>query len=106
MKTSIHLFLTDILPLKRRFFNKIVKNKMFDGSTTIKIFDQLKKSKVDGIELLVPSFATKEDIMEVKKIADENDIKILSVHQALRFLTITRIKEIKSLLEIAKIFSA
>jgi sugar phosphate isomerase/epimerase len=106
MKTSILLFLTDILPSKKRFFNKIVKNKMFDDSSAVKIFDQLKSSGVDGIEILLPSFVTIDDIQEVKKLVDANNIKILSVHQALRFLTITRLKEVKDLLEIARIFSA
>lgn len=107
MRTSILLFLTDIMPQRRRLFNKIVKNKLFDNKFSAdKIFAQLKESGIDGIELLLPSFVTSEDLREVKKIVDANNIKVLSVHQALRFFTRTRLSEIKQLFETAKLFSS
>lgn len=106
MKKSILLFLTDLLPKKKRFMGKIIKNKLFDNNSTIEIITQLIDSEIDGIELLLPTFVTTEDIEEVKIITEKNNIKILSVHQALRFLTITRLSEIKKILEYAKILSA
>jgi sugar phosphate isomerase/epimerase len=106
MRLSILLFLTDILPKKRRFFNKLVKNKLFDKHVTRQIFENLKKHGIEGVEILLPSFVTTQDIREVKKAVDENGIKVLSVHQALRFITKTRISEIRNILEAAKVLSA
>ncbi len=106
MKKSILLFLTDLLPQKRKFLSKIIKNKLFNKLSAHDVLNQLKESDVDGIELLLPSYFSKEDIEEVKKVIDNSGIKVLSVHQALRFLTITRLSEIKKILDCAKIFSA
>lgn len=106
MKKSILLFLTDLMPQKRKLLSKIVKNKLFSKLSTPDVLNQLKVADVDGIELLLPNFVTQEDVLEVKKVVDYNGIKVLSVHQALRFLTKTRLTEIKKILEYAKIFSA
>lgn len=106
MQLSILLFLTDILPAKRRILNKFVKNKLFDHHVTGDIFAVLKKNKIEGIEILLPSSVTRQDILEVKKVVDDHGIKVLSVHQALRFVTRTKIHEIRNILEAAKILSA
>jgi sugar phosphate isomerase/epimerase len=108
MKTSAVLFLTDILPEKRRFFNKIVKNRVFQDLPRDEVFETLKKSGVDGIELLLPSSSDTllQDINEIKKALEEHHMPVLSVHQALRFLSTTKIDEIKELFEIAKTLSA
>jgi sugar phosphate isomerase/epimerase len=106
MKTSILLFLTDILPSKRRFLSKIIKNKLFNDLNAHEIFTQLRESKIDGIEVLLPNSFKMGDIQELKEVTKQNNVKILSVHQALRFLTITKLDEIRQLLEIAKMLSA
>ena len=106
MKLSILLFLTDILPLRRRFLNKIVKNKLFNNFTTKDIFNNLNKHKIDGIEVLLPSFVKNDDLLDVKKVVKNHGLKILSVHQALRFMTKTRINEIQKLFEAAKTLEA
>lgn len=108
MKTSAGLFLTDILPHKRRFFNKIVKNKIFENTTADHVFPSLKKSGVDGIELFLPSFAkfTFDDIKEVKELLDLYKMPVLSVHQALRFFSKTRIAEITKLFHMADTLNA
>jgi len=108
MKISVTLFLSDILPHRRKLFHKIVKNKIFKNQTTAEVFKHLKNSGLDGFELMLPQYATttNEDILEVKKLATKYDFPILSVHQALRFFTATKIKEIERLCEIAKMVSA
>lgn len=108
MKTSAGLFLTDILPHKRRLFNKIIKNKVFEKTSADYVFPELKKSGVDGIELFLPSFAkfTFEDIKELKGLLDSHKMPVLSVHQALRFFSKTRIAEITKLFHIADTVSA
>lgn len=108
MKTSISLFLSDILPHKRKLFHKVVKNKIFKNRTSAEAFIHMKKIGLDGFELLLSQYVrtTDEDILEVKKLAKKYDFPVLSVHQSLRFFTATKINEIKRLCEIAHILSA
>ncbi len=108
MKTSISLFLSDILPHKRKLFHKIVKNKIFKDETPDKIFTHLKSIGLDGFELLLPQYATTtdKDILEVKKLVSKHKFPVLSVHQSLRFFTATRVKEITRLFEVADMVSA
>lgn len=108
MKTSASLFLTDIMPEKRSWFNKIVKNDVFGNNSPHHVFNRLKQSGVEGIELLLPSYAkiTLEDIQKLKEILAENTMPVFSVHQTIRLLSMTKIDEIKTLFEIAKMLSA
>lgn len=103
MKTSASLFFTDIVPHKRRLFHKVIKNKAFDSLPTKEIFSKLKAAGMDGVELILPSFqrASDEDLMEVKKLLDECQMPIFSVHQVIRFFTKTRLAEIVELFHIA-----
>ncbi len=106
MHTSVLLFLTDILPEKRRFFNKIVKNRIFNTLSIKDTFSEMKKSGIEGVEVLLPGFETHGDIQRLKKVMEENGMKVFSVHQALRFLSHTRIVEIEKIFQIAKELSA
>src|SRR6266568_7519504 len=108
MKTSISLFLSDILPHKRKLFHKIVKNKIFKGETPERIFIHLKSIGLDGFELLLPQYATTtdKDILEVKKLVLKHKFPVLSVHQSLRFFTATKVNEITRLFEVADMLSA
>lgn len=108
MKTSASLFLTDIMPHKRGWFNKIVKTPIFQDKTPQEVFATLKASGIEGIELLLPSFArvTQEDINQLKKFLAENHMPVFSVHQSIRFLTQTKSEEIKDLFKIADKLSA
>lgn len=105
MKLSAVFFFTDILLHKRNFYSNIVKNKI---SHSPDVFLTLKKNGLDGIELLLPQFinVSDEDLKEVKKILDEHGMPVLSVHQKLRFLTKTRMKEIEELFRVAKMLGA
>jgi len=108
MKISAIFFLTDILPHKRKLYHKIVKNKIFEGFSIKEAFARLRKTGVEGVELLLPSFAkiVDDDIIEVKNVLTENQMQILSVHQVIRFFTKTHIDEIKRLFHIAKTLEA
>lgn len=108
MKKSISLFLSDILPRKRKFFHKIVKNKIFKNHSSTDAFRHMKKIGLDGFELVLPQYAAifDTDILEIKKLAIKYNFPVLSVHQSLRFFTATKIKEIARLCEIAHMLSA
>lgn len=108
MKTSVSLFLTDILPHKRRTFHKIVKNNIFGSLPVSKAVPALKSSGVEGIELFLPSFFSLHyrDIEDVKRVLGEHDMPVLSVHQKIRFLTKTKIAEIIQLFHIAEMLSS
>lgn len=102
------MFLSDILPHRRKFIHQIVKNKIFKDQTTDDVFSRLKDIGLDGFELLLPQYATttNNDIQEVKNLVKKHDFPVLSVHQALRFFTATKIAEIARLFEIADMLSA
>jgi sugar phosphate isomerase/epimerase len=108
MKKSISLFLSDILPHKRRLYHKIVTNKIFKNHTSSEAFEHMKKIGLDGFELLLPQYSntTNADILEVKRLAKKYNFPVLSVHQSLRFFTATKVKEIARLCEIAHMLSA
>src|SRR6185369_3072733 len=108
MKLSAVLFLTDILPHRRRLYNKIVKNKILSNNTSSEVFATLKKAGFDGIELMLPQFTkvSDADLLEVKELLQRHDMPVLSVHQQLRFFTKTRIGEISEIFRIANIFGA
>lgn len=109
MKTSAGLFLTDILPRRRGLFNKIIKNKIFRNDIpAARVFENLKKSGVDGIELFLPYFqhATYDDIYEVKNKLIKYNMPVFSIHQALRFFTKTKLDEITKLFSFADILKA
>ncbi len=108
MKTSIVLLLSDILPHRKRAYHKVVKNKFFQDKKTGQIFQELKKLGIDGFELMLPQYTetSNKDIHEIEELAKEYKFPILSVHQALRFLTATKINEIIRLFEVAHMLRA
>ncbi len=103
MKVSVGLFLTDILPHKRKLFNKLVKNKILGKKPNIEAFSSMKKAGIAGVELFLPSFNTFKfsDIKEAQKVVEAHGMTIFSVHQALRFFSKTRIAEITKLFHMA-----
>ncbi len=108
MKTSISLFLSDILPHRRKLFHKIVKNKIFENYTPDQAFTLLKKSGINGIEICLPQYSTttNDHILEAKKLMAKYNLPIFSVHQALRFFTKTKLAEIMRLFQIADMMNA
>ncbi len=108
MKTSAGLFYTDILPHKRKMFHKVVKNNVFGTYPASNVFTKLKKSGVDGIELLLPSYikVTYDDIAELKTFLDEHKMVVLSLHESLRFFSKTKLTEITKLFHMADMLNA
>lgn len=108
MKISASIFLTDILPHRRKTYNKIVKSKIFNNHTAKEVFSQLKKSGIDGVELLLPQYVkvTDSDIYEVRDVLQENKTQVFSLHQTIRFFTKTKLAEIVNLFHVADILGA
>lgn len=108
MKTSTALFLTDILPHRRGFYNKIVKNKILEEGKSIEAYKAMKAAGIEGVELFLPSYITLSptDFKELRVILDEQGFPVFSVHQQLRFLSLTRIDEIEELCKIATSLAA
>jgi sugar phosphate isomerase/epimerase len=108
MKTSASVFLTDILPEKRRLFNKVIKNRLFSNSSPEHVFSSLKASGVQGIELLLPSFnrITYKDIEDVQFVLQKHKMPVFSVHQVLRFFSRTRLAEVTQLFHMADMLGA
>lgn len=107
MKTSVSLLLSDLLPHRRKMFHKIVKNEIFDGYTIDEGLKQLKMAGIEGVEICLSQYyeTTNADIQELKSIVKKHNLPVLSVHQALRFFTSTKIPEITRLFEIADMLS-
>ena len=82
------------------------KQKMFHALPHDEIFHSLKKSGVDGMELLIPLYTSDKNIKEVKEIVRKNTIPILSIHQSLSHMSTISLYEIQRLCQIANIFSA
>lgn len=103
MKTSVSLFLSDILPHRRKMFHQVVKNDIFEGFTPEEGLKYLKTNGIDGIEVCLSQYynTTDGDIEELKQITKKADVPVLSVHQALRFFTSTKVPEITRLFAIA-----
>lgn len=108
MKTSVSLFLTDILPQKRKFLSRIIKSHVFTSGSPTTVLSALKKSGIDGIELFLPMYEkySVQDIYELKQVLDMVGLPVLSVHQQLRFFTTTKMPEIMQLFEVADLLSA
>jgi sugar phosphate isomerase/epimerase len=108
MKTSVSLFLSDILPQKRKLYHKIVKNDILDRATVDDDLKRLKEAGLEGIEICLPQYThtTEEDVEQVMKLSKKYKLPILSVHQALRFFSVTKLPEISELMAIASRMSA
>ena len=108
MKTSALLFLTEIMPEKRRLYGAIIKNKVFNGQTREHVFKTLKKAGIDGVEILLPQFSVISDkeLINLKEILETYHMPVLSLHQKLRFFTKTKIDEVSELFHQAELLGA
>src|SRR6266446_4230722 len=105
MKTSALLFLTEIMPEKRWLYGAVIKNKVFNGKTREHVFQTLKKSGIDGIEILLPQFSqvTDEELKKLKEVLATYHMPVLSLHQRIRLFTRTKIKEVTQLFHQAEL---
>ena len=107
MKISAWIFATDLLPNKRNFTERLTnKGSLFDKASAKEVFAKLKVSGVDGIEFLIPANFSDDDFKRIKRILDKNNVIVNSIHQPLRLITKTDVKEIEMLFSVAKKFKA
>lgn len=111
MKLSAWVFITDLLPQKKRFFHKVIAEPFLQANVFGKnekdtVLKALKRSGIDGVELLIPRKIKKDDFIKVKKILDKYSIPVLSVHQPLEYVLRISYSEIEKLFEAAKFFNA
>lgn len=113
MKISLYVDFSDIISAKETLVDKLnhliiqdPKHQMYRSKPLDQILKSLKKSGVDGLELIVPKILTDKHIQEVKDIVRENEIPILSIHQSGNNLSSIPTSEIQRLCEIANNFSA
>jgi sugar phosphate isomerase/epimerase len=107
MKISAWVFTSDLLPNKRTIVEKLGnKGNLFKNTNPKEVFDKLKTSGVDGIELLLSANFSDTDFQYLKKIFEKDKVVVNSIHQPLRLVTKTDIKEIEMLFSFAKKFNA
>lgn len=106
MKLSAWVFLTDLIPSKRNFIDRIVKKNIFQTHSAHIAFSSLQNAGVDGIELLIPSIVAEKELFEVQHLLQKEKVRVLSLHQPLTIFAKTNIEEIKRLCTIARLFTA
>jgi len=107
MKISVWIYASDLLLSKRSLVEKVGnKYNLFKNGNPKEIFEKLKAAGVDGIELLIPTNFSNADFQYIKKIFDENRVGVNSIHQPLRLLMRTNVREIEMLFTFAKKFNA
>jgi sugar phosphate isomerase/epimerase len=107
MKISVWIFANDLLLNKQNLTESLGnKQNLFKNANAKDVFIKLKASGVDGIELLLPADFSDANFKTIKKLFDENEIAVNSVHQPLRWITKTDIEEIAKLFVFAKQFDA
>lgn len=106
MKLSAWVSVSDLLPEKKTGFDtfifaRFIKQSIFNKNNPQDILLTLKKSGVEGIELLACPNVEDKDIQKVQKILKEVDADIFSVHQSISTLFNISILEVTKLFEIA-----
>lgn len=107
MKLSAWVAVGDLIQKKKTFFERFVIGKfifqnIFYKKNPSDVLLSLKKSGVDGIELLLSSKVTKEELQKIKNMIEKLDMLIFSVHQPLSTLFNISINEVKKLSKITK----
>ena len=107
MKLSAWVSVGDLIQKKKTFFERFVIGKFVYQSIFYKknpsdVLLTLKKSGVDGIELLLTSNATDKDLEKAVQMIKNLNMRIFSVHQPLSTLFNIKISEIIKFCQIAK----
>jgi sugar phosphate isomerase/epimerase len=113
MKISLYARISDLIPTEETFFDRVndflfrdPKRKMFKNLSADFIFSSLKKSGVEGLELIALANLPEKDIQIVNKMAQKYGLKIFSIHQSNDSLLEIDLKEIERLCKIANAFFA
>lgn len=113
MKLAAWITVSDLVPMQKTLLESLIdiffkgkKQFMFKTQPIAHIFNSLKQSGVNGLELLVPIFTSDEDITKVKVISKKYKMPIISIHQSLNSINNISLIEIERLCNIANIFTA
>lgn len=111
MKLSVWVTVSDVVPARQTLFEKTLdvfdkKHSIFRSFPHTYVFQSLKQAGVNGIELLIPLYASDKNIQNLKEILDKNAVPVFSIHQSLSKLHDITLAEIEKLCQIAKMFYA
>ena len=111
MRLSAWVSVGDLIPHKPSFFEKFIIGKfiyqsIFSKKNPSDVLSLLKKSGVDGIELVLSSNTSAKDLEKISKIVKDLNMQIFSVHQPLSKLFNIGILEINNLCRVVKKLSA
>lgn len=106
MKLSAWVSVSDLLPEKKTgfggfIFDRFIKQRIFNKNNPRDILLALKKSGLQGIELLVCPNVEDKDLIKIQSILKELYMDVFSVHQSISTLFNISITEITNLFEIA-----
>lgn len=113
MKVSVWVSQSHLLPETKTRFDKYVLDRFSNQNKYVftlnkpeYVFQSWKEAGVAGIELLIASNPTGEQVKKMQRIFKENKVIVLSIHQSSTALFTISLSEIARLFEIAKKFSA
>lgn len=89
MKICLYTQVSELLSKKKSLIEAInnliirdAKHKMWETLPVDNILGELKKSGVDGLELIFPAQYTDEEIEKIKKLINRHQLDIYSIHQS------------------------
>jgi sugar phosphate isomerase/epimerase len=113
MKISLYTRISDLISTKETpsdhvndFLFNDPKRKMFKKYSFDFIFSSLKKSGVEGLELIALADLPEEKIQTVKKMIQKYSLNVSGIHQSTDTFLNINLKEIERLCKIANSFSA
>lgn len=113
MKISLYTRISDLIPVKETFLDHVndllfrdQKRKMFKAHSLDSIFPPLKKAGVEGLELVIPTRLSEDNIETIKQISQKYGLKIFSIHQSHDTYLDIDLIEIERMCKLAKSFSA
>lgn len=111
MKLSVWVSVSDLVSTHQTFYEKTIelfdkKSKIFHTRSHGYIFQSLKQSGVDGVELLIALHTSDNNIEDIKKILSKNQMTVLSIHQSLSNKRNISPGQIERLCQIANTFTS
>ena len=113
MQLSHWISISDLCPWKKTLFDSLIldrlsKKSLFLNGNEKHVLTSLKKSGVEGIELLLTKQVSNKDVEYVKSILKESNLSVLSAHQPLdpRSILSLNFNDIEALCQKAALFDA
>lgn len=89
MKICLFVWASQLLGTKKTLMQKVnnliipdPKHEMWATSSADQILSSLKKSSLDGIELIIPPVFSDDDFEKVDRIVEKHGLKVFSIHQS------------------------